>query len=402
MRPPFRSVVLALSATGFTAPAIRAAQDEDAGTAFLRVCNKGTRTVSTVQGVQDLDLMTDTLTVVGWVQIAPGECQNVYEHNRSATMPDPADLGFALFEPDGRFVPAVLTTVPDIGAWRQRSVYAQMRFSAQSGPALTRAAKQLCVHEPAMEYEVHSKSPIPCEAFHADGDSGPFLPLLARLFFHPSGRHGSTYTGEMRCGGGHYYLDVAPQHGSPDLSATWGTVPIGDEAPRVVTPEECAKEGAENVKMVADMFKALRGGGKPTEPKPKVDPVAAKAAGLAYRRSDSLTWVETWNARRASAKDFDGSWIKQKMVIRGTVSRVEIKSGTPSGVYLYFTESPDGSVVACSPSPNLLKGMFELDDLQSLVGKSLDFAGQVESYVCSKGATLRIVDRNQARLVASR
>ena len=52
--------------------------------------------------------------------------------------------------------------------------------------------------------------------------------------------------------------------------------------------------------------------------------------------------------------------------------------------------------IACSRAPNLLREMF--DNLQSLVGETVEIAGPVEEF-CGRMSGNRIVDRNQIRIL---
>lgn len=103
-----------------------------------------------------------------------------------------------------------------------------------------------------------------------------------------------------------------------------------------------------------------------------------------------------------SVAGFQPNWIGQKMVVRGTVSRFLLKkiNGEPY-VYLYFRERPDATVVACSNDDNWLLGVLQVDDFDSVVGKTLEYSGEVRKGGCpDQNAGLRIEERHQARLVA--
>ena len=48
-------------------------------------------------------------------------------------------------------------------------------------------------------------------------------------------------------------------------------------------------------------------------------------------------------------------WIGQTLVLKGTVSRVEVeRDGDPKWVHIYFKESPDAIITGCSPFPDML------------------------------------------------
>ena len=102
-----------------------------------------------------------------------------------------------------------------------------------------------------------------------------------------------------------------------------------------------------------------------------------------------------------SVAGYQPSWIGHTMVVRGTVSRfVQRKVNGEPYVYLYFKERPDSTVVACSRDDYWLLGVLQVDDFQSVVGKTLEFNGEVVNGTCSEqGAGLWIWQRNNARLV---
>jgi tetratricopeptide (TPR) repeat protein len=102
-----------------------------------------------------------------------------------------------------------------------------------------------------------------------------------------------------------------------------------------------------------------------------------------------------------SVAGYQPSWIGHTMAVRGTVSRfVQRKVNGEPYVYLYFKERPDSTVVACSRDDDWLLGVLQLNDFQSVVGKTLEFNGEVVNGTCSEqGAGLWIWQRNQARIV---
>jgi hypothetical protein len=350
------TALLLLATTVFAVPAF--AQEQDTGPAFLKVCNKGNRAVSIATAEWDMDLTSYNLGVSGWVRIAPGECGFPYDYEGASMMPGPAYLAFALFDNIGAFVPARVTSVPDIGGWSHSSVYAAFRFPEGKGPALTAANRQLCVRQAAFEYAIHTKEPIDCNSFRPG--EGSWQSLIAQMYFHPSATH--CFLEMDKCFGGAYFLDIAPKTGSSDLVATPGTPPdenggsAGNPPP---TPEEQRVES------------------------PYYPPTPPAGSGL-------------------SVSAYQPSWIGQSMTVRGTVSNFVVKDvAGEQWVYLYFKERPDSAVVACSRDANWLLGVLGIDDFQSAVGKFLEFNGDVVKGTCSEqGAGLWIWQRNQARLVA--
>src|SRR6185369_3328367 len=107
---------------------------------------------------------------------------------------------------------------------------------------------------------------------------------------------------------------------------------------------------------------------------------------------------QRWAGTHQSPAAYDPQWLGQNLVITGTVSRVEVDTkGYPKWVTIYFKESPDAAFVVCSPYPDLFQERVGLN-LNSLVGKTLEAAGQVESPYCggkaSKGS-IRVVGSKQ-------
>jgi hypothetical protein len=87
---------------------------------------------------------------------------------------------------------------------------------------------------------------------------------------------------------------------------------------------------------------------------------------------------QKWIGGRLSPTAYKPKWMGQTLPVTGTSSRVVVKStGIPQWLTVYFKESPDTSLVVCSPYPD----MFEEKaggDLSALVGKTLEVAGPVE------------------------
>lgn len=126
----------------------------------------------------------------------------------------------------------------------------------------------------------------------------------------------------------------------------------------------------------------------------------AAAAAQAKQRQDEYTSQE-WAGSHQSPAAFDPKWMGQKVVIVGTVSRVEVDpNGSPQWVTIYFKESPDATFVVCSPYPDLIQQRVG-PNLSNLVGKTLQAAGQVESPYCGGKApkgSIRVVESGQWQL----
>jgi hypothetical protein len=93
-----------------------------------------------------------------------------------------------------------------------------------------------------------------------------------------------------------------------------------------------------------------------------------------------------------SPASYSPAWMGQNRVVRGTVSRVDIKStGYPRWLTIYFKESPDAAFVVCSPHPDMFQET--VGDLYRLVGKTLEVTGQVEGSMCAgKGGSIRVLE----------
>jgi hypothetical protein len=131
---------------------------------------------------------------------------------------------------------------------------------------------------------------------------------------------------------------------------------------------------------------------------------AAVAAGnrnaivpLQAHQRDADEAQQKWKAPRGSPGDYEPRWIGENIVLRGTVSRVRVKDGSPSWLTVLFKESPDAAFVVCSPSPEVFRERFGRR-LSVLVGKTLEVAGQVEQCMCAgKAGSIRVVEPSQLR-----
>jgi hypothetical protein len=99
-----------------------------------------------------------------------------------------------------------------------------------------------------------------------------------------------------------------------------------------------------------------------------------------------------------SPASYGAAWMGQDRVIRGTVSRVSVRSGTrPYWLTIFFKESPAAAFVVCSPYPDMFQET--VGDLYRLVGKTLEVTGQVEDSMCAgKAASIRVVDSQHYRV----
>jgi hypothetical protein len=94
-----------------------------------------------------------------------------------------------------------------------------------------------------------------------------------------------------------------------------------------------------------------------------------------------------------SPASYQSTWMRQTKTVRGTVSRLDVKStGFPKWLTIYFKESPDGAFVVCSPYPDMF--METVGDLYRMVGKTLQVTGIVEGAMCAgrKGGSINVVE----------
>ena len=105
---------------------------DDEGPARLTVCNHGDRSVSIALGSIDVNPDAPGLTVAGWTNVKAGTCDAVYDARQTASVPPRAYLAFAYFDA-GRFVPAQVTSIPDIGEWSYNTTAMIVHFPAGHG-----------------------------------------------------------------------------------------------------------------------------------------------------------------------------------------------------------------------------------------------------------------------------
>jgi len=362
------------------------AQEEDQGPATLTVCNKGNRAVNVALGAHDFNPIAPTLQVVAWQTVKPGACSDVYAFQRTAYIPFPAYLAFAFLGPQGQMVPARVATIPDIGAWTYRSTAMAFRFPAGSGPALTRTSQLLCVAAGPVEYSIPFDSKVNCASQHPAGVQGPLSPITAQIFFHPSARTCVRTVGDPICGGGRYYLDVAPKIGDLELHATHGDH-AEESVVQPLTPEQIAAGLAAGAKEVTAIANAIVNG--------RPIPGTRGDEPLDFSQKRARWW--TGSMRPAGA--YQASWIGQIVVVRGTVASVG-DDGMDAAIVL--KESPRNVLTVCPQYPNRLRQVYGAD-LNVLVGKTIEVTGEVERYSpCGTGATIRILEVEQFRLIGAR
>lgn len=362
---------------------------DDEGPARLTVCNNGNRSVSMTLAAIDVNPDEPGLTVAGWTNVKAGACGDVYDFPHSGSVPPRAYVAFAYFDEQGHFVPAQVTSIPDIGEWSYNTTAMIVHFPAGHGQALTRAARRVCVSAGAFEYTVARDANPDCSTFRSDGVRGALLPIVAQVLFHPSGRHCSRNASyeELRCGGGRYYLDVAPRAGELALRASHSSGHEDESVARSLTPEETAKELKEGVKVSMDIANSIVRTGK--------IPIPGGHEPSSWDEVRPLFWTSPVHSVGA----YHPTWMRKVVAVRGTVARVNEK---PMYTTISFKESPRDAFVMCATYANFLRRTLDLD-LPELVGKTLEFTGQVEQFDgCGPGPTIRVLEPEQIRMVGAR
>jgi hypothetical protein len=338
---------------------------QDQGYATLDVCNKGTVRVSVVVAVEDDDpLLGYSLDVAGWTNLAPGECNRVLRQpGPSSESTNPVYLGFVFFS-NSQSTPARIDRIPDFGYWQHNWVQA-VATQVSRGPVLTKSSKRLCVHQAPMTYRLRTKSDINCASFHPSGDSGPFFPLAAALRFQPvASMTTHPIGGSIEVIGGDYHLDVAPQPNDTELHASSG-----------VASKDTAKDtsGVDALKLLKQVIDAM--------PTPEQQRAAEEIERARQYQADQARD----DARRKSIANFDPQWLWKPLIVKGTVSRVQVSM--PWAI-VYFNESPSGVFVVCFQAS--MFGDYG-GHYSGLIGKTVEVRGQVIQPRCSpRGAGMEI------------
>jgi hypothetical protein len=226
-----------------------------------------------------------------------------------------------------------------------------------------------------------------CSDFHPQGVSDPLVPIVAQLLFHPSAYNCFQNWAKVRkCGGGRYYVDVAPRAGELELRATHSPTHEDESVAMTETPEETARDLAEATKIALDTGRSVANGKMPVLP----------------GGHEPSSWDEVrppfWKTPPQSVGAYQASWLKQVVSLRGTVARVTDK---PMFATVSFKESPKDAFVLCLQYPNRLRQALGVD-LPDLVGKTIEFTGQVEQFEsCGPGPTIRMLEKEQVRLPTS-
>jgi hypothetical protein len=402
---------------GATAP-LRAQYDWS-GVA-LNVCNKGTIPVEAVAAERN-----DPILGIGKLywnitskRVAPGKCEFVF----GSTFGLPAYIAFGYDDANGQWGSGTIAHVPDFGSFPR---------NFHSNKILIGAARAMCTRKNEYGYSIDGDLSSDCARLNSsnapDAKHGPFVPLTAALYFE---------TVNQRCYDGgvlsfcERYLNISPNPSERELHAAEG-LPNGqdlmahrDDSAAIrfwqAVVKAAADERERKARFAADSVAERKreaadtvGAGQrrlveraaAREQQQKAI-LAADAAGdpnvkveaQMIRREDENN-RQRWAGTRQSPAAYDPQWMGQNMVIVGTVSRVDVDpNGSPQWVSIYFKESPDATVVVCSPYPDLFQERIG-QDLSALVGKTMEAAGQVESPYCGKKtvskASIRVVESKQ-------
>jgi hypothetical protein len=304
----------------------------------------------------------------------------VYDQASTVVVPTPAYLAFVKVDADGRTTPAQLSRVPDIGAWRYTGLWASLRWNEGKGPALTESAKTLCVKNDPTTYTLRTKSDVDCAGFHPGGDSAGYYPLRAQLYFHPSGRQCSEAASVWSCGGGRYFLDIAPRAEDSDLRASAGDIP---PERTTTTAEDIAEntrglvEGLAYAAAIVVGVNAILHAGEPERPRDALQEYRERM----QREHPELNAPPPAAPRRLSVGSYTPDWVGQKIRAFGTVSRVERVS---NHVMVQFAEARN-RLIACVGTFGFMSLGLRNDN--ELVGKVVELHGIVAKtpYYCSGG-----------------
>jgi hypothetical protein len=373
------------------------------GAHVLDVCNKGTVPVVVVTAMKNSDLLRGpgkNYWAIRSTAVASGDCKSVY----SDLDGDGAYLGFGFEDAQGQWGSGKVAEVPDFG------VYVQW---FQTWPILSRGKGTIAVCVPRVDtaYTVADDPKTDCATMRltpsngAQEVHGPFLPITSSLYFKTLD---ASCLGDMGAQGPcHYYLNISPSRTSRELHAAQGTGG-GTNAEPPMTDAQVFKALGDMVAKYKEKNPAPASPPPAAPPPPKREPTITMVApahdGYAIKFDPSLNAVlasreqEKWKSPMFTVSAYEPKWIGQTLVLKGTVSRVEVeRDGEPKWVHIYFKESPDATVTGCSPFPSMLRKMFG-NDLSTLVGKTIEMAGQVEKF-CDPKISIRIVDPAQIRLV---
>lgn len=363
--------------------------------ARLDVCNKGTVPVEVVTARKNE--LFQLYYEVESTAIAPQRCERAYSNYAS----EPVYIAFGFADSKGQWGSGKMARVPDLGS--------NVVFF-RTVPVLTSSTKVICARKDQTHYVAQNDLPSDCATFQpspvtiglrtvGDVGHGPFLPLTAAVYFGPAGQTCSNLPGQG-CSGGDYYLNISPSANDRELHAAVGTE-SGVDA--IVEPPVDPATALKNLDAALANLRKMYPAPEPAPaatPQPRVRMVPGGGSDPAIKAALAEQEKEKWKSPMFPVSAYEPQWLGKTLVLRGTVARVEVeKDGYPMWVHIFFKESPDSTVTACSPYPDMIQKMFG-NNFSGLIGKTVEMAGQVEKF-CKPNASIRIVDPAQIRVAGA-
>lgn len=354
------------------------ASDMKTGDVLLVVCNKGAFDIDAVELLPNKN--DHRWLILGWITVSGGSCANVAL--------DGGYIGFAYLDAEYKWQPLV-ATVPDDGT------------DKAGNPVFTRTTMQVCVSRDADTTYVTNHDPPGqncADRVLAKHPDHKMVPFATTLYFRPRPAECNILG---VCSYGEYYLDAATPKGA-QLRVAKGLSPseqgwqllgaVLQKLAQAADEDRKAKQKAAAAQAYAaspegQLQREREASAAREEHNRQV--LAAAAAGnpnaqvgaQMIQRAEEANRTR-WTGSHQSPASYDPGWMGQNMVITGTVSKVDVdKSGFPQWLTIYFKESPDATFVVCSPYPDLFQERVGLD-LNALVGKTMQVAGQVEGAMC--------------------
>jgi hypothetical protein len=384
-----------------------AQNDTKTGRVSVNVCNKGEGPVEVVvaqTGLNLQDLKRGSLKghweIIG-SSYRPGQCREAFYSY--GFLPE-LFLGFGFKNSRGRFISGVVRDLPDWGEAPSSSVLASLATLAAGNKferTLSRSNKSVCVASDSTEY----KSPgddFPeddsCRTFSVSGgnggNTGPFYPLTLGVHFFPTPeicRYTGTYNpyGAPPCAGGDYYINIAADPASAEVTFKAGTEDGKDVPPP--DPRIKAMEDKIRQQFFEELRKTMAKAAEDEKNRQAAaDPMARAAAARKEfeERQSKIDYNAEHTRNLGRIRDlahYSPDWLRstEPLYIRGTVSRVEMPTGRQPWARFYFSESPDAAFVAC-----VYAALFS--DLQHYAGQRVEVRGMVGRGRCGANADVQV------------
>ena len=153
------------------------------------------------------------------------------------------------------------------------------------------------------------------------------------------------------------------------------------------TPEQNARDLANGVKEVTDIANAIVNG------RPIPGTHGDEPLEFSQQRAQ---W---WKSSARPAASYQAAWMGLIVTVRATVASVGDRLMDAA---IVFKDTPRTVLTVCPQYPNRLRQIVG-EDLNALVGKTIEVTGLVERYeTCGPGATIRIIEMEQFRLAGAR